>query len=64
MVENLIVEEANGLITLTNASGGRGLGGSNPYRTGEYDYYVSIRKVGNDVKAVAPFILAAIELDK
>jgi unsaturated rhamnogalacturonyl hydrolase len=64
MVDKLVVEEENGLITLTNASGGCGLGGSNPYRTGEFDYYVSVRRVGNDVKAVGPFILAAIELDK
>jgi unsaturated rhamnogalacturonyl hydrolase len=48
---------------LTNTCGACGLGG-NPYREADYDYYVTEVQVDNDQKGVAPFILAAIELNK
>lgn len=63
MVEHLIVEEENGLITMTNICGACGLGG-NPYRDGTYEYYISEKVYDNDPKGVAPFIIAAIELDR
>ena len=46
-----------------NIVGGCGLGG-NPYRDGSYEYYINEKRVDNDTKGVAPFILAALELDK
>jgi unsaturated rhamnogalacturonyl hydrolase len=63
MVEHLIVEEENGLITMTNICGACGLGG-NPYRDGSYEYYISEKVYENDPKGVAPFIMAAVELDR
>jgi unsaturated rhamnogalacturonyl hydrolase len=63
MLEHLIVEEENGLITMTNICGACGLGG-NPYRDGSYEYYITEKVNENDPKGVAPFIIAAIELDR
>jgi len=63
IVKNLIVENQDGSIEMRNICGGCGLGG-NPYRDGSYEYYVSEKRVVNDPKGVAPFILAAIELNR
>lgn len=63
LVQELIVEDQNGNITFTNICGGCGLGGK-PYREGDYAYYINEKRVDNDQKGVAPFILAALELNK
>jgi unsaturated rhamnogalacturonyl hydrolase len=63
MVENMVITGDDGLPVLTNTCGACGLGG-NPYREADYDYYVTEIQVDNDQKGVAPFILAAIELNK
>ncbi len=63
MVKNLVRKDDEGFVVLTNTCGACGLGG-NPYREGDYQYYVSEKKVDNDSKGVGPFILAAIELNK
>ena len=63
MVENMVKTDDDGLPVLTNTCGACGLGG-NPYREADYDYYVTEVKIDNDQKGVAPFILAAIELNK
>jgi unsaturated rhamnogalacturonyl hydrolase len=63
MVENMVKTGDDGLPVLTNTCGACGLGG-NPYREADYNYYVTEKKVDNDQKGVAPFILAAIELNK
>ena len=63
--DNLIVRlmkpDEAGTWVLTQICGGCGLGG-NPYREGDYHYYVTEKIVENDPKGVAPFILAGIEL--
>ncbi|MCB8995342.1 MAG: glycoside hydrolase family 88 protein [Bacteroidales bacterium] len=59
--KQFIVTGADGYPVLINTCGGCGLGG-NPYRDGSYEYYVTEKRVENDPKGVAPFILAAIEL--
>jgi len=59
----LITEYPDGRIEMKDVCGGCGLGG-NPYRDGSFEYYISEKKVVNDTKGVAPFILAAIELDR
>ena len=42
-----------------------GLGGSNPYRDGTFDYYTKQTYIAkNDGKGVGPFILASIEVEK
>ncbi len=63
MIRELITADDKGLLTMHQICGGCGLGG-NPYRDGSYEYYIHEKRVDNDSKGVAPFILAAIELDK
>jgi len=63
MIKVLVTEGEDGWPVLTNVCGGAGLGG-NPYRKGDYDYYINERRVDNDQKGVAPLILAAMELGK
>lgn len=63
ILKYLIVEEEDGSITMTSICGACGLGG-NPYRDGSYEYYTTEKVIDNDPKGVAPFIMAAIELDR
>lgn len=63
MVKVMVKTGDDGLPVLTNTCGACGLGG-NPYRKADYNYYVTEKQVENDQKGVAPFILAAIELEK
>ena len=63
LVNNLVVNGEDEMPVFTNICGACGLGG-NPYREGDYNYYVSEKKVDDDPKGVAPLILAAIELNK
>ncbi len=63
LVKELITFDDQGLLTMHNICGSCGLGG-NPYRDGSYEYYVGEKRVDNDPKGVAPFIIAAIELGK
>ncbi len=63
IIKELITVDDKGLLTMHNIVGGCGLGG-NPYRDGSYEYYINEKRVVNDTKGVAPFILAALELDR
>jgi unsaturated rhamnogalacturonyl hydrolase len=63
MVEQFIITDEDGYISMIDICGSCGLGG-NPYRDGSYEYYINEKIVKNDPKGVAPFILAAIELDR
>lgn len=63
IIKELITVDEKGFLTMHNICGGCGLGG-NPYRDGSYEYYINEKRVDNDPKRVAPFILAAIELNK
>lgn len=63
IVSELITVDETGGVQMNNICGGCGLGG-NPYRDGSYEYYINEKRVVNDPKGVAPFILAAIELGK
>lgn len=63
IVKELITIDETGNLTMHNIVGGCGLGG-NPYRDGSFEYYVNEKRVDNDTKGVAPFILAALEMDK
>ena len=61
IIANLMKNDENGNLVLTQICGGCGLGGI-PYREGDYQYYVTEKIVENDPKGIAPFILAGIEL--
>jgi unsaturated rhamnogalacturonyl hydrolase len=63
MTHHLIQVDDQGLIQLNNICSVAGLGG-NPYRDGSYEYYVGEKIVSNDLKGVAPFIMASIEREK
>ena len=63
IVENYIVEDENGVLTMKNICGVAGLGG-NPYRDGSFDYYINEIIRDNDPKGVGPFIMAALEAEK
>lgn len=63
MVKNMVTTDDKGLPVLSNTCGACGLGG-NPYREADYNYYITEKIIDNDSKGVAPFIYAAIELNK
>jgi unsaturated rhamnogalacturonyl hydrolase len=63
ILKEFIRVDKNGLVTMINICAVGGLGG-NPYRDGSFEYYVNERRQDNDPKGVAPFILAALELNK
>jgi unsaturated rhamnogalacturonyl hydrolase len=63
IIKEFVKTDENGLLTITGICAVGGLGG-NPYRDGSYEYYINERKQDNDPKGVAPFILAAIELNR
>ena len=68
LLSNLVRENADGTVSLTNIVQVSGVGG-NPrrdgsYRDGSYAYYVSEPVVTDDYKGVGPFILAALELGR
>jgi len=63
LIKELITTDKEGFLTMHNICGGCGLGG-NPYRDGSYEYYINEKRIDNDPKGVAPFILAALELDR
>lgn len=63
MIRVLIEEKPDGTLAMKDVCGGCGLGGD-PYRDGSFEYYITEKIVVNDSKGVAPFILAAIELER
>jgi unsaturated rhamnogalacturonyl hydrolase len=63
IIDSLVTVDKKGVISLHHGCQGAGLGG-NPYRDGSYEYYISEKQRTNDFKAVGPFILAALELEK
>jgi unsaturated rhamnogalacturonyl hydrolase len=63
ILEKFITTDKQGLISITQACAVAGLGGK-PYRDGSYEYYISTPKSINDPKAMGPFILAGLELEK
>ncbi|MFA5819660.1 MAG: glycoside hydrolase family 88 protein [Bacteroidales bacterium] len=63
IIKELITVDEKGFVIMHNICGGCGLGG-NPYRDGTYEYYVNEKRIDNDTKGVAPFIMAALELDR
>jgi len=63
IIKEFVNIRENDYIAVMNVCGGCGLGG-NPYRDGSFEYYINEKKVENDEKGVAPFILAALELNR
>lgn len=64
ILNEFITTNADSSINIIQACSVAGLGG-NPYRDGSYDYYVNqTTKSVNDGKAVGPFIMASLEMEK
>jgi unsaturated rhamnogalacturonyl hydrolase len=63
ILDNFITVEEDGLVSLHQTCGAAGLGGI-PYRDGSFAYYVGEKLLTNDYKGVAPFILAALEMER
>jgi unsaturated rhamnogalacturonyl hydrolase len=68
LLSNLVRENPDGTVSLTNIVQVSGLGGNlrrdGSYRDGSYAYYISEPVVTDDYKGVGPFILAALELER
>ncbi len=62
VIRRLIQINTLGRVNLEGTCGGAGLGGI-PYRDGSYEYYVGEKIVTNDLKGIAAFILAAVEME-
>lgn len=63
LMNTLMVENADGTLTLTKCCAVGGLGG-NPYRDGSFEYYINERIRDNDTKATGPFIMGCLQLGK
>jgi unsaturated rhamnogalacturonyl hydrolase len=59
-----LIKEEGGKVSITHCCAVAGLGYYNRPRDGSFGYYVSEPVVENDLKAVGPFILAGIEVQK
>jgi unsaturated rhamnogalacturonyl hydrolase len=62
LIDNFIITDNTGLVTMTNICGVAGLGGD-PYRDGSYEYYIGEEIRENDPKGVGPFIMASLEYE-
>ncbi|QHW00028.1 glycosyl hydrolase family 88 [Spirosoma endbachense] len=62
ILTHFIKTQPTGVVTITDACAGAGLGGT-PYRDGSYEYYCQEAKRDNDPKSVGPFILLALEFE-
>ena len=63
-VKRFVKKNADGTISITDCCAVAGLGGDKKYRDGSYEYYLSEPVRDNDPKAVAPFMLASVLLNK
>ena len=63
IIKNFIKVGDNGEVNILHTCMGAGLGG-NPYRDGSFEYYVNVPRRTNDFKAIGPFILASLQLNK
>jgi unsaturated rhamnogalacturonyl hydrolase len=63
ILDSLVTVDSKGNVNIHHACQGAGLGNT-PYRDGTYEYYISEKQRTNDFKAIGPFILAALELQR
>ncbi len=63
-IKTFIREEADGTLSVSNCCSVSGLGGDKRYRDGSFEYYISELVRDNDPKAVGPFIMMSILLDR
>jgi unsaturated rhamnogalacturonyl hydrolase len=63
ILKRFIKVDDKGMVSITDVCAVAGLGG-NPYRDGSYEYYINEPKRDNDPKAVGPFIMLAVLVEK
>jgi len=63
-VKRFVKNEPDGTISVTDGCAVAGLGGDKIYRDGSFEYYMSEPIRDNDPKAVSPFIMVSVLLDK
>lgn len=63
-LDRFVRQEADGTWSITDCCAVAGLGGDKNYRDGSFDYYISEPIRDNDPKAVGPFIMTSILLDR
>lgn len=63
ILSEFIEVDENGIVEITNVCAVAGLGGEPP-RSGKYEYYINELVRSNDPKAVGPFIMASLEMNK
>lgn len=63
-VEQFIRENGDGTISVTSVCSVAGLGGDKIYRDGSFEYYISEPVRDDDPKAVGPFIMTSILLER
>lgn len=63
-VKRFVKTEEDGTISVTDGCAVAGLGGEKRYRDGSFEYYISEPIRDNDPKAVSPFIMLSIMLDR
>ncbi|MEA2710083.1 MAG: unsaturated rhamnogalacturonyl hydrolase [Phycisphaerales bacterium] len=64
ILQRFVKEEADGRISLIDTCQVAGLGGNGKTRDGSFAYYISEPRVANDPKGLAPFMLAALEMEQ
>ncbi len=63
ILKNFIDIDSKGFIHIHKSCSGAGLGGT-PYRAGDFDYYINEPIRSDDLKTIAPFIHAALEMER
>jgi len=63
-LKQFIRENEDGTISVTSVCSVAGLGGEPRYRDGSFEYYISEPVRDDDPKAVGPFIMTSILLDR
>lgn len=63
-VNRFIRENEDGTISVTDVCSVAGLGGEKVYRDGSFEYYISEPVRDDDPKAIGPFMMTSILLDK
>lgn len=63
-LKRFLKDNEDGTFSITDGCAVAGLGGEKVYRDGSYEYYISEPVRDNDPKAVGPFIMLSVMLDK
>ncbi|OJX91317.1 MAG: hypothetical protein BGP01_12970 [Paludibacter sp. 47-17] len=63
-VKRFVRENADGTVSITDCCAVAGLGGEKVYRDGSYEYYLSEPVRDNDPKAIGPFIMVSLLLNR